>query len=225
VRGNQGVWTIKTTDAVEWLRFNGTYTTSSGNTFNSSVYFKAANYMNATEGVTVSDNNGERTWTVPMTFNFSGVDETVKQTWSVTYKVKNSSVWVDSPYSQEITVGKTEQSISPKSDEYEPYSLVSANCDFTEIGKGARGDITIVTTIDCNKVRVTYTDAATVKTKASTFQTTSKSNVSFTDDATTGLRTWTIGYKFAAPAQNNEFRIDTRGVEWTEAKTVNVEVK
>ena len=35
----------------------------------------------------------------------------------------------------------------------------------------------------------------------------------------------TIGYKFAAPAQNNEFRIDTRGVEWTEAKTVNVEVK
>ena len=35
----------------------------------------------------------------------------------------------------------------------------------------------------------------------------------------------TIGYKFAAPAQNDEFRIDTRGVEWTEAKTVNVEVK
>ncbi len=225
VRGNQGVWTVKTTDAVEWLRFNGTYTTSAGNTFNSSVYFKAANYMNATEGVTVSDNNGERTWTIPMTFNFSGVDETVKQTWSVTYKVKNSSVWVDSPYSQEITVGKTEQSISPKPEGYAQNTLVVASCDFTEIGKGNRGDITIVTTIDCNKVRVTYTDAATGKTKASTFQTTSKSNVSFTDDETTGLRTWTIGYKFAAPAKDNEFRIDTRGVEWTEAKTVNVEVK
>ena len=35
----------------------------------------------------------------------------------------------------------------------------------------------------------------------------------------------TIGYKFAAPAQNDEFRIDTRGIDWTEAKAVNVEVK
>ncbi len=35
----------------------------------------------------------------------------------------------------------------------------------------------------------------------------------------------TIGYKFAAPAKDDEFRIDTRGVEWTEAKTINVEVK
>jgi hypothetical protein len=225
VRGNQGVWTVKTTDVVEWLRFNGTYTTSAGNTYNLTVYYKAAYYMNATEGVTVSDINGERVWTVPMTFNFSGRDDTVTQTWSVIYKVKNSSLWVDSPYSQEITVGKTEQSLAPKPDEYAPYSLVSVNCDFTEIGKGNRGDITIVTTSDCSKVRVTYTDAATGKTKASTFQTTSKSNVSFTDDATTGLRTWTIGYKFAAPAQNNEFRVDTRGIDWTEAKTVNVEVK
>ena len=35
----------------------------------------------------------------------------------------------------------------------------------------------------------------------------------------------TISYKFAAPAKDDEFRIDTRGIEWTETKAINVEVK
>ncbi|MBR6940930.1 MAG: hypothetical protein IKH65_09000, partial [Clostridia bacterium] len=224
VRGERMTWKITTSTETDWIKLSGAYTTGSGTPKNIDVYYKASNYLNSSGDVTVVDSDGLRTWTIPMTFNYASKDDSVVQTWSVFTKTAGSALWVDSGFSKDITVAKTQAILSPVSETYAPYSIVSAECDADEIANGGRGIITVVTTSDCNKVRVTYTDASTGKKKATTYQTTSKNNVTFTDNPETGLREWKINFKFSAPADGNEYLIDTRGDTWSNQLSVYVTV-
>jgi len=223
VRGDVLTWTVDTSTNVEWLKFIGRYT-SNGVDKELITYYKATNYKDATgEGVvTVSDNGDTRTWIIPMHFNYATNEDVIVETWQVDYKLDKESVWYTGHEGTEVTVGKTEALVNPSQTTYDPYTLVSATADGTAT-VGERKPITVVTTDDCTKIRITYKNAAGAS-KAATFQTTSKSNVSYADDGN-GLRTWTINFKFAAPAADNEFVIETRGLEFgTENGTTTITV-
>jgi hypothetical protein len=224
VRGDVLTWTVESSTNLEWLKFIGRYT-SNGVEKELITYYKAANYKDATgEGVvTVSDSGDTRTWTIPMHFNYATNEDVIVETWQVDYKLDKESVWYTGHEGTQVTVGKTSALVNPTQTTYDPYTLVSATAEGTA-AVGERKAITVVTTDDCTKIRITYRNASTNAAKAATFQTTSKSNVAFTDDGN-GLRTWTINFKFAAPAADNEFVIETRGLEFgTENGTTTIAV-
>ncbi|MBR6360737.1 MAG: hypothetical protein IKS04_03000, partial [Clostridia bacterium] len=192
-------------------------------------YYKYSNYNKGTTEVTVSDADGVRTWTIPMVFNYAGTLLSDSQVWKIDYRVSGSSEWQNlpkniygDPASFNILVYKEPEVIIEPPQGYEKYTLVSAQADKDSYELGEYGIFTVVTTDDVTKIRIGFKNADTLKLKTSTYQSTSTNVESIvTED---GFTTWTIRYKFTAPAQNNAFDIQCRGGVWGEAKTVTAEV-
>jgi hypothetical protein len=223
VRGQRATWTVFTPDDVLWLRFTNNYTTASGGTgkvITSCKYDKAN--AGSTE-ISVSDENGLRTWTVSMPFTYAGTAVSADELFNVEYKRSGSNVWesfkvlgeggVKVPYEKSILVAKTADIFTPATSNYNKYETVSVTAD-----KDA-GTMTVVTTDDVSKIRICYTDANTGKSKSTAYQTTSTSLISC--ESENGLTTWVVKYKFN-PAQDNTYTVQSRGPAWGEGKSISV---
>lgn len=229
VKGEYLTWTVTTSDQVMWLQFLGNWDDTDYKT-----YYKYTTVRdNPTENVSVAEgDNNTIVWTISMRFTYAGTADKKVENFQVLYKVKGSSIWenaVDQAnggnYSKDITVGKKAEVLEPAVEGYDQYELVSVTPKAANVALGEKDKtFTIVTTSDVSKVRITYVNAETGKTKSATFQTTSTAVDSVTTDDSTGLTTWVINFKFAAAAQNNEFSVDCRGLSWGEAQTVTVVV-
>ena len=222
IRGQRATWTVVTPDDVVWLRFTNNYTTSSGTTgtVKTSCEYGKTN-IGSTE-IETSDEDGVRTWTVTMPFTYPGTAASADEVLTVEYKRSGSNVWesvnvkgedgVKAPYEQNILVAKSADMFTPPTPEHEKFELVSAQAD-TEAGT-----FTVVTTDDVSKIRISYTDESTVKTKSCTYQSTSSSVISC--ESENGLTTWVVKFKTDAHAENNTYTVQSRGPAWGEGKTV-----
>ena len=169
-------------------------------------------YKNTTTSANVkfAEDENTRTWTISQKASYTGDVDSVLQNYTVYYKVAGESAYIaynDEPIA--INVYATAAAVPDTTVYYEPYTVVSA-AGPESATVGQYGTLTIVTTSDCDKVRIGYDNAG--KMKYTTYQTTSKSNVSYTDDDQTGLRTWTINYKFATDA--TQYTVQGRGPAW-----------
>ena len=235
VRGNTLTWTVTTATTVEWLQFNFTYTTASGSEQTGSTCYKYTNYLNGTGDVVVTDSGDVRTWSVTMQFTYLGNADYVLQSWTIDYKVAHDSNWYNgilsdgnggyALYNPTVKVAAKAEVLEPApSEEYEKYTLVSFTVDNAAPAVGEYVYFTAVTTSDVSKVRVSYVNASTGKTKACTYQATSANLTGYETDESTGLTTWTIRYKITAAAEGNVFTGDCRGVNWGEALETTVAV-
>ena len=230
VKGQYLTWTVVTSDQVMWLEFLGNWDDTDYKTYYKYSTLRDNPTENAT--VTLDANAGTITWSISMRFTYAGTADKKVENFQVLYKIKNSSVWENAAdsvnggnYSKDITVGAKEEALNPAVEGYDPYTLVSVTPKSNNVAIGEKNQtLTVVTTKDVSKIRVTYVNAETGKSKSATFQTTSTAVDSVTTNESTGLSTWVINFKFAAPAQNNEFSVDCRGLSWGEAQTITVVV-
>ncbi|MCR5150388.1 MAG: InlB B-repeat-containing protein [Clostridiales bacterium] len=203
VRGEQLTWTIETSTDVEWLKFVGTV-----NGTEKTTWFIANEQ-------TVRDSGSTRTWTIPMTFTYSGSESRDAQSWKVYYCLGNSSVFSDSGATKSVVVRRfADTSVEETGSEY---SVISAQAEDTEFNYKSNGTITIKTTADVTKVQIC------VDGKATTYQETSKSVVSCTTEG--NEKTWVISYKFTVKG-TNEYTVKARGTTWSAAtKIATITVK
>ena len=87
--------------------------------------------------------------------------------------------------------------------EVEPYSILNATAALGK--KLTYTNLTVTTTSDVTKVRLTIGTKAAVYTRAS-------NNVTFTDNGD-GTATWVIGYRFTAAGEYN-ILVESRGNTW-----------
>ena len=229
IRGERATWTVTTPLNVMWLRFTCNYTTAGGASGKTVLSLKYGNTYSGSTEFSVKEENGMRIWTVSMPFTYPGTSASATQNWKVEYKRRGSSVWETArilsgtkwkakagikEYSQEVLVGKTAEALMPATPGYEKFTLLGSIAD-----KEA-GTFTVVTTDDVSKIRISYTDANTGKTKSYAYQTTSSSVISRENQD--GLTVWVVKYKFNAPAENDIYTVSVRGPAWGEGKTATV---
>ncbi|MBR4767052.1 MAG: hypothetical protein IK085_09870, partial [Clostridia bacterium] len=217
IRGDKLTWTVITPRDVVWLRFNGI--DGSGNNY--TAYYKYSNYNKGTTEVTVTDSVTTREWVIPMIFNYPGTQPVDNQVWSIDYKVKGSDEWIGMPnpeteqaYSFIIKVGKDAEALAPDPEPYAKYSLIDASYIDTEENGAQYRYFTVVTTDDVSKIRISYVNESTGKTKTATYQPTSTNVTSV--EAEDGFSTWTIRMKITTPAQNDAYTVQCRGLSWGE---------
>lgn len=225
IRGQRATWTVVTPDDVVWLRFTNYYFTDLGGegTIITSCKYNKAN-IGSTE-ISVSDENGMRTWTISMPFTYAGTASYAEETVSIEYKRNGSSVWSSVKtyditlnkivYAKDIIVAKNADIFAPPTPNYDKYELVDAQADIEA------GTFTVITTDDVSKIRISYTDANTGKSKSYAYQATSTSVISYENKD--GLTTWVVKFKFNAPAENNTYSVQARGPAWGEAYNVTTD--
>ncbi len=218
IRGQYLVWTIVTSESISWLRLDGIYTPEGGSRKKTSVIYKSDTTSSNIERTV---ENGVATWKIKMKFNYSEDVQSVIQSWTLSYKVADETAYRkandDSPIT--VTVYKDESIMTDATGGYPSYSVVSVSGPETA-AVGQYGTITVVTTSDCDKIRIGYDNGG--KMKYATYQTTTKNNVTYVDDAETGLRTWTVNYKFATDA--TQYTVQGRGPKWDAEKAQNFTV-
>ncbi len=206
IKGEYITWTVVTSKDVEYIKLTGRYTVDGANKSVTVMYKNTTTSAN----VKFAEDDNTRTWTISQKASYTGEVDSVLQNYTVYYKVAGESAYIaynDEPIA--INVYATAAAVPDTTVYYEPYTVVSA-AGPESATVGQYGTLTIVTTSDCDKVRIGYDNAG--KMKYTTYQTTSKSNVSYTDDDQTGLRTWTINYKFATDA--TQYTVQGRGPAW-----------
>ncbi len=214
VRGESLVWTVNTSDDVSWLKFDYSYTLKDGTSKNYQVYYKNTN---TSSNFTYTDNgNGTATWSITMPFTYSGSDSSVKQTYSVSYRVGTASTYYEGSKDIVITVGYSSEALIDTPDEYEKFSAIDANTENATVTEGKYSYVVVRTTADCSKVRVGYLNPTTNAMKYGTYQTTSK-YVTHTDE--NGVRTWKIYMKFVKGV--TEYQFDARGSSWSTPVKLN----
>ena len=214
VRGESLVWTVNTSDDVSWLKFDYSYTLKDGTSKNYQVYYKNTN---TSSNFTYTDNgNGTATWSITMPFTYSGSDSSVKQTYSVSYRVGTASTYYEGSKDIVITVGYSSDALIDTPDEYEKFSAIDANTVNATVTEGKYSYVEVKTTADCSKVRVGYLNPTTNAMKYGTYQTTSK-YVTYTDND--GVRTWKIYMKFVKGVTEYEFA--ARGSAWSDPVKLN----
>lgn len=220
LKGEYATWTVITPKDVYWLRFTCNYTTSTGGSGTTVTTYKYTSTV-----INVVEENGLRRWTVSMRFTYAGTSPSANQTWKVEYKRKGSTVWETAgikPNTRrggkaddiEVLVAKNAEMFVPATPGYEKFTLLGSVAD-----KEA-GTFTVVTTDDVSKIRITYTNADTGKTKSLTYQTTSTSVISRENHD--GLTVWVVKFKFNAPAEDDIYTVSVRGPAWGEGKTATV---
>ena len=214
VRGESLVWTVNTSDDVSWLKFDYSYTLKDGTSKNYQVYYKNTN---TSSNFTYTDNgNGTATWSITMPFTYSGTDSSVKQTYSVSYRVGTASTYYEGSKDIVITVGYSSEALIDTPAEYEKFSAIDANTVNATVTEGKYAYVEVKTTADCSKVRVGYLNPTTNAMKYGTYQTTSK-YATYTDKD--GVRTWKIYMKFVKGVTEYEFA--ARGSSWSDPVKLN----
>lgn len=212
-KGGYGVWTVVTSTDVASIKFTTKYTLSDGTNKSVSAIYTPAS---ASANLTVADNGNVRTWTVNQRFTYTGTDTIVTENVTLSYKAEGSAWLVYNEAPTAVKVGANETVLASDYESYAPYTLISAQCT-KSASKGERAEITITTTDDCSKVRIGYmTDAGAMK--YTTYQTTTASNVFYTDKD--GVRTWVISYKLTTDA--TDYKVNARGTAWGEEKSFTI---
>lgn len=197
-RGDYVTLTVVTSTDVDMIRLaraeaDGTTTTI---TYSNDVIYDCCQ---------VSDADSVRTWTIKVRFSYAESIDSKTETWKLQYH-KTNDKWYDSEYTYEIKMTRYAEVVSPV-EGYDPYSVISVSAPETAT-KGQYYEITVVTTNDVSRVRLT------VGTKASTYMKTS-SNTTVTDNGD-GSLTWVIRYKFTK-AGELPISAQTRGNTWSMA--------
>ncbi len=204
VKGEYITWTVVTSKDVEYIKLTGRYTVDGVNK-SSSVMYRNTTVSN---NVKFTEDENTRTWVITQKSNYTGDVDSITQNYTVYYRVVGESAY--NAYNEPITINvyATKEAIPATETYTEPFSVVSVTAPET-ITVGRYGTITVVTTSDCDKVRIGYNNGG--KMKYVTYQTTTKNNVSYTD--ADGLRTWIINYKFATG--ESEYTVQGRGPVWS----------
>ena len=213
VRGDKLTWNITTQADVTWLKFNGT--DENGNAYTS--YYKYSNYNKGTTEASVTDTEDGRVWNIPMVFNYAGTQAVDNQTWTIEYRVSGSNEWKSAPGEPfNIKVGKNAAALAPApaEGEFAPYSIIAAVSEDREENGAEYKYFYITTTDDVSKVKISFINDDTGKTKSATYQTTSTNVVDL--DTANGFSVWTIRMKVTAQAQDNAYTVQVRGPAWGE---------
>ena len=199
-------WTIITLDCVDTIRLRGTYTTEDGTKKTLTYIYKSNQEVS---NLKVTDVQGIRTWSISMSFTYSATDVKVEENWTLSFKKNGSTTWNTFSETRAITVAREECYLNENESSYDPYTLVSASGpENVQLNKFS--EITIVTTNDCTKVRISVNGKNATYMKSST-------NVTITENED-GTTTWVIRYKFTQAGENT-YSVLTRGPAWGEAKT------
>ena len=216
VRGDKLTWDITTPADVTWLKFNGK--DESGNAY--TAYYKYSNYNKGTTEASVTDTEDGRVWNIPMVFNYAGTQAVDNQTWTIECRVSGSNEWNAVPGDAfKIKVGKNAAALAPAPEEGEfaPYSILTAVSADREENGAEYKYFYITTTDDVSKVKISFVNADTGKTKSATYQTTSTNVVDL--DTENGFSVWTIRMKVTAQAQDDAYTVQVRGPAWGEGVT------
>ena len=208
LRGKSLDWTVTTLDTVDTIRLRGTYTTEDGTKKTLTYIYKDNQEIS---NLRVTDEEGIRTWNIKMPFTFSTSfdDLKINETWSLSYKNDGLTKWNDFSETKAISVFREECYMNENTSEFEPFTLVSVTGpENVQLNKFS--EITIVTTSDCAKVRISVNGKNATYMKSST-------NVTVTENED-GTTTWVIRYKFTQAGENT-YSVSTRGPAWSEAKT------
>lgn len=156
-----------------------------------------------------------------MTFNYPGTQQINNQNWSIDYKVSGSAEWneminsdTEQAYSFDIKVGKNAAALAPAPVSYDKYTLIDAVFENKEESGAQYKYFTVTVTDDVSKIRIGFVNETTGKTKTVTYQTTSTNVTGI--ETENGISTWTIRMKITAPAQDNEYTVQCRGISWDE---------
>ena len=155
-----------------------------------------------------------------MVFNYAGTQAVDNQTWTIEYRVSGSNEWKSAPGEPfNIKVGKNAAALAPAPEEGEfaPYSIIAAVSEDREENGAEYKYFYITTTDDVSKVKISFVNADTGRTKSATYQTTSTNVVDL--DTANGFSVWTIRMKVTAQAQDNAYTVQVRGPAWGEGVT------
>ncbi len=195
-RGTEGTIVIVASETVTRMRLkmdkgDGTYTTVS--------------YAPTSTAVETSTADGKTTWNIKITFTYSGTAESQQQNWVVWYRTADVA-WTETEYVVPVKVTRY-AAVSENAGGHAPYSVISVSAPADTI-KGEATTITIVTTNDISRIKLSYDG------RSSTYLKTSNS-VSVVEDATAGTYTWTVTYKFGVIADGQVWSVQCRGTSWS----------
>ena len=160
------------------------------------------------DNLTITDADGVRTWNIRIRFSYVGNDDYQIQNWKLQYRKVNGNKWLDSEYNYDIKITKYAETVSPVEGK-DPFSVISVATPTDAIAKGSFAEVTVVTTSDASRIRLT------VAGKSSTYLKTSQNTISVTDNGD-GTTTWVVKYRFAT-AGTVTVTAQARGNAWSSA--------
>lgn len=160
------------------------------------------------DNLTITDADGVRTWNIRIRFSYVGNDDYQIQNWKLQYRKVNGDKWLDSEYNYDIKITKYAETVSPVEGK-DPFSVISVATPTDAIAKGKFAEVTVVTTSDASRIRLT------VAGRSSTYLKTSQNTVSVTDNGD-GTTTWVVKYRFAT-AGTVTVTAQARGNAWSSA--------
>ncbi len=201
-RGASATFTIVTTDNINMIRLADCLD-------GSSEVFSTIGFSKASVGNDWVDNgDGTATWTVTFPITYVDMNKPSElNTYTAYYYDEAKSMFVDGEVDT-VSVNVTRYDTSGEihevdGQEVEPYSILNATAALGK--KLTYTNLTVTTTSDVTKVRLTIGTKAAVYTRAS-------NNVTFTDNGD-GTATWVIGYRFTAAGEYN-ILVESRGNTW-----------
>lgn len=160
------------------------------------------------DNLTITDADGVRTWNIRIRFSYVGNDDYQIQNWKLQYRKVNGDKWLDSEYNYDIKITKYAETVSPVEGK-DPFSVISVATPVDSIVKGSFAEVTVVTTSDASRIRLT------VAGRSSTYLKTSQNTISVTDNGD-GTTTWVVKYRFAT-AGTATVTAQARGNAWSSA--------
>ena len=159
---------------------------------------------------------GKAQWTITVPISYVDMTKASElNTYTVYFYNEATSTFVDGgvdPVSVNVTRYDTSGEIHSVGDQtVDPYSILDVTADLGK--KLTYTNITVTTTSDVSKVRLTIGSKAAVYTQSS-------NNVTYTDN-NDGSATWVIGYRFLTAGTYN-IKVESRGNTWTDCSTATV---
>ena len=148
-----------------------------------------------------------------MVFNYAGSEAFVNLEWSVSFKESSSSEWLDLSAPFSVKVVKNAAALTDNHGERTNYISNVFYNDIEENGSVYRY-FSVFATPDVSKIKISYVNSDTGKTKSATYQTTSSNVIDIVDIS--DYNVWTIRMNITAPVQDNTYQFQCRGLEWSE---------
>ncbi len=212
-RGDSATFTIITTSDINMIRLADVV--DNGTDVSSTIGFTKASVGNGW----VDNGDGTATWTVSFPISYVLDMDNPKlselNTYTAYFYDEASSTFVDSGVDS-VSVNVTRYDTSGEvhtvdGEEVEPYSILEVTAALGK--KLSYTTITITTTSDVSKIRLTVGTKQAVYTRTS-------NNVTFTDNGD-GTATWEIGYRFTAEGQYT-VTVESRGNSWVDCSSATV---
>ncbi|MBR4766152.1 MAG: InlB B-repeat-containing protein [Clostridia bacterium] len=212
-RGDSVTFTIVTSDNINMIRL-------ADKVDGSSEISSTVGFTKASVGSGWADlGNGTAKWTVTAPISYVDMNKASElNTFSVYFYNEATSAFVEGDVDA-VSVNVTKYDTSGEVHEYDghtvdPYSIIEASAALGK--KLTYTNITVKTTSDVSKVRLTVGTKSAVYTKTS-------NNVTYTDNDD-GSATWVIGYRFLTAGSYN-ILVESRGNTWDDCSNTTVATK